>query len=109
MGYRYIVQCIDTEELSYYIAQVLDKNLAAMLDGKISIYELMVEANGKWEIVYGGTNGSDSVKNIENFEKGSLPKEDAYFTLLNPNINNFKERLKLNGSYLDVIKKPSGQ
>lgn len=109
VGYRYIVQCIDTEELSYYIAQVLDKNLAAMLDGKISIYELMVEANGKWEIVYGGTNGSDSVKNIENFEKDSLPKEDVYFTLLNPNINNFKERLKLNGSYLDVIKKPSGR
>lgn len=103
MGYRYTVQCIDTEELSYYIARVLDKNLVAMLEGEISISKLMVDANEKWKVESGDTIESDSVKDIENFEKDSLPKEDAYFTLSNPEINNFKERLKLNGIYLDVI------
>lgn len=90
----YAVQCIDTEELNYYVVQVDKKNILGLLDNTLTIHDFMTSSKKKWEVQSGENISDDIVKPISQLNEEDLVEKNVYLSLDNTEISNYKDKIQ---------------
>lgn len=90
----YAVQCIDTEELNYYVVQVDKKNILGLLDNTLTIHDFMTSSMKKWEVQSGENISDDIVKPISQLNEEDLVEKNVYLSLDNTEISNYKDKIQ---------------
>jgi hypothetical protein len=90
---KYVVLCIDSEELLYVIGKVSIEDILSMLTSEITLRDFFMKVNEKWKVFAGEDYLSDQVEKIEKFQDDELPTVGAYFELSNDKIETYKKRL----------------
>jgi len=93
-GARYAVQCIDTEDLNYYVIQVSEKNILKLLNNTSTIREFITSSDKKWEIQSRENIEDDIVKQIQMINEEDLVDEGVFLSLNNKEVVAFKEKIK---------------
>ena len=92
-GARYAVQCIDTEDLNYYVIQVSEKNILKLLNNTSTIREFITSSDKKWEIQSRENIEDDIVKQIQMINEEDLVDEGVFLSLNNKEVVAFKEKI----------------
>ena len=92
-GAMYAVQCIDTEDLNYYVVRVSEKNTLELLNDTLTIREFIISSYEKWEIKSRENIEDDIVKQIQTINEEDLVNEGVFLSLNNNEVVTFKEKI----------------
>lgn len=93
--FYFISSCVDIEKERYLVAQIGLSNLARMLHGKMTMRDLILQANSFWDITVGEDITKDIVikKSVETISVDDLPYEGAYLTLATKDLERYAEKI----------------
>ena len=91
----FIASCVDIENERYLVAQIGLSNLARMLHGKITMRNLILQANLFWDITVREDITKDIVikRSVETISVDDLPYEGAYLTLATKDLEKYAEKI----------------
>lgn len=91
----FISSCVDIENERYIVAKIGLSNLSKMLHRKVTMRNLILQANVFWDITVGEDVSKDIVieKNMESILLDELPYEGEYLTLATKDLNEYAEKI----------------
>lgn len=91
----FISSCIDIEEERYIVVEVTLSRLSKMLHEKITMREVILQANKFWDVRVGEDVTKDEVaeKNIREIPLNSLPYEGAFLKIATRDLENYAEKI----------------
>lgn len=89
----FIVSCVDLEKERYLVAEIRLSNLSKMLRGKITMRDLIIQANRFWEVTVGEDILQDDVieKNLKTISIDELPYDNEYLVLATKDLKEYSE------------------
>lgn len=94
-NYKYAVECIDSHELIYVIAQVKINDILDMLKNKVSLCDFIKNGSKFWKVKSGDVVENDIIESISDLDSNMLPKQNTFLDLKNKKIENYIKKLEL--------------
>lgn len=91
----FISSCIDIEEERYVVIEASLSHVSKMLHEKITMRELIIQADRFWDIKVGEDVAEDEIKekNINEMPLELLPYEGAYLKIITKDLRNYVEEI----------------
>ena len=90
---KYAIMCINSHTDEYIVVKTSNKEIKAMLENKLSLYDFMSTPKLKWHITYDKSSRSDNVEFLKSIDKTCLPKKNEFLELYNKRITKYLERI----------------